>query len=88
MELGQGAWPFPAEWGKPANVPREALFDSAAASRFLATWPAGIIRQQRARRLAVACREALQQLETRIRNQNRMRLVEILAKSACPTSFR
>lgn len=31
-------WPFPAHWGKPADIPREALQDEEAAREFIAGW--------------------------------------------------
>ena len=85
MEVGRG-WPFPAEWGMPVNIPQEALESNEAASRFLASWAAGKIRQRRragsGRRLTG--REALRQIEIRIRNENRLRLVEVLERAAPP----
>jgi hypothetical protein len=83
VEVGQ-SWPFPAAWGRPtaAEIPPEALHDNETASRFLAGWATAKIRQQQRRRRLTG-REALQQIETRIRNENRLRLVEVIAK-ACP----
>jgi hypothetical protein len=85
MELGR-TWPFPREWGIPAHIPPEVLDSAAAADRFLSAWAAGKIRQQQRRRPGrrLSGCEALEQLETRIRNENRLRIVEVLAKAHPP----
>jgi hypothetical protein len=86
VELGQGAWPFPAAWGKPTNVPREALSNPEAASRFLASWAAGRIREQQRRRSGrrLSGLEALALLEERIRRENLHRLELLRLKAYAP----
>jgi hypothetical protein len=86
MELDRAAWPFPAEWGKPTNVPREALSDPAAASQFLATWAVGKIRAQQRRHggRRLAGWEALALLEERIRRENLHRLELLRLKAYVP----
>jgi hypothetical protein len=85
VEVG-GAWPFPREWGRPTHVPPEALESSEAASRFLASWAAGKIRERQGRRSGrrLPGWEALALLEERIRRENLHRLELLRLKTHGP----
>lgn len=64
----------------------EATLADEAANRFLSTWAASKIRARQGRRTGrrLTGREALEQIETRIRNENRLRLLEVLERGAPP----
>jgi len=90
VELDNGAaqvapHPFPPEWGPPPPMEKRRawILRNVRAGQVRAHsgehvgWLAPELRRN------LSGREALRRIETQIRNENRLRLVEVLAK-ACP----